>query len=329
MFDTFVKYAFNGRFMFSLIVAAAVVAMVISIGLTFSGGDRLAKRMKSVASERERIRARERAAANAKANDNGPKGLRQQPKVYMKNVVDRFSLSTWLNTEDAKMRLASAGYRGPQAEVAFLFFRLVAPIGFVLFAIFYFAVLDDSDWSFLVKTGVVIFVAYLGVKAPELFLTNAIAKRQQSMRIAFPDALDLMLICVESGMSIEHAFRKVGKEIGVRSVPLAEEFALATAELSYLPDRRAAFHNLALRTGLDSVKQICTVLVQAEKYGTPLGRALRVTAQESRDMRMAEAERKAAALPPKLTVPMIVFFLPVLMVVVMAPAIIQVMAQSW
>jgi tight adherence protein C len=327
MFDEFVKYALNGRFMFSLIIALAVVATVISIGLTLSSRDRLGKRMKSVASERERIRARERAAA--KAVSNAPKGLRQQPKVYMKNVVDRFSLTTWLNTGDAKMRLASAGYRGPQAEVAFLFFRLVAPIGFALFTVFYLAVLDDSEFSLLTQTGIVIFAAYLGVKAPELFLANSIGKRQQSMRIAFPDALDLMLICVESGMSIEHAFRKVGSEIGARSVPLAEEFALATAELAYLPDRRQAYHNLSLRTGLDCVKQIATVLIQAEKYGTPLGRALRVTAQESRDMRMAEAERKAAALPPKLTVPMIVFFLPVLMVVVMAPAIIQVMAQSW
>lgn len=213
--------------------------------------------------------------------------------------------------------------------MAFLFFRLVAPIAFALFAVFYLVVLDDSDWPLLTKTGIVIFATYLGVKAPELFISNTITKRQESMRIAFPDALDLMLICVESGMSVDHAFRKVGQEIGVRSAALAEEFALATAELSYLPDRRQAFQNLTARTGLESVKQISTVLIQAEKYGTPLGRALRVTAQESRDMRMAEAERKAAALPPKLTVPMIIFFLPVLMVVVMAPAIIQVMSQSW
>jgi len=322
--EKFVEFATNGRLMFSLLVAMSVVATVWSLGATFFKSDTLAKRMKSVANERERIRARERAAAKA---ENG--GLRQQPKRYMKNVVDRFSLSTWLNTDDAKLRLACAGYRGPQAEVAFLFFRLVAPIAFASFAVFYLVVLDDSDWPMLTKAGIVIFATYLGVKAPELFIGNTIAKRQQSMRIAFPDALDLMLICVESGMSVDHAFRKVGQEIGVRSAALAEEFALATAELSYLSDRRQAYQNLTARTGLESVKQISTVLIQAEKYGTPLGRALRVTAQESRDMRMAEAERKAAALPPKLTVPMIIFFLPVLMVVVMAPAIIQVMAQSW
>jgi tight adherence protein C len=182
--------------------------------------------------------------------------------------------------------------------------------------------------SGLMRIGIVIGATYLGIKAPELFISNTISNRQTTMRQAFPDALDLMLICVESGMSIEHAFRKVGQEIGSQSIPLAEEFALATAELSYLPDRRSAYANLAARTGLEGVKQIATVLIQAEKYGTPLGAALRVTAQESRDMRMMEAEKKAAALPPKSTVPMIVFFLPVLMVVVLAPAAIQVMALS-
>lgn len=322
--EAIIEYVTKGRVVFSVLVALAVVATVLSIGLAFIETDTLAKRMKSVASERERIRARERAASKA-----SNAGLRQQPKLYMKNIVDRFSLSTWLNTDDAKMRLASAGFRGPQAEIAFLFFRLVAPIAFAALAVLYFLLLDDSDWPFLTKTGVVIFATYLGVKAPEIYISNAIAKRRQNMGVAFPDALDLMLICVESGMSVEHAFRKVGQEIGVRSQALAEEFALATAELAYLPDRRQAYLNLAARAGLDGVKQIATVFIQAEKYGTPLGRALRVTAQESRDMRMAEAERKAASLPPKLTVPMIVFFLPVLMVVVMAPAIIQVMAQSW
>lgn len=129
-------------------------------------------------------------------------------------------------------------------------------------------------------------------------------------------------------MSIEHAFRKVSLEIGTQSVALAEEFAVAAAELSYLPDRRSAFENLAMRTGLESVKSVSTALVQAERYGTPLGAALRVLSQESRDQRMAEAERKAAALPPKLTVPMIVFFLPVLFIIVMVPAIIPLMAMK-
>jgi tight adherence protein C len=175
------------------------------------------------------------------------------------------------------------------------------------------------------KVAICIGIAYIGVKAPELFLKNSVQKRQLSIRRGWPDALDLLLICVESGMSIEHAFRKVSTEVATASIPLAEELSVTTAELSYLPDRRQAFENLANRTGLDGVKAVTTSLVQSERYGTPLGQTLRVLAQENRDMRMMEAEKKAAALPPKLTVPMIVFFLPVLFVVIMGPAIISVM----
>jgi tight adherence protein C len=323
MIDGIVGLASNGRFAVSVLVAIAVIATIITLAMPLLNTDTLSRRMKSVASERERIRARERAAARDLNT-----GLRLQPKAYMKSVVERFSLSTWLNTEDAKMKLAAAGHRGPQAEIGFLFFRAVTPIAFLLSTMIYFALFDDSDLPLLIQVAIGVASLYLGIKAPELFVSNTIAKRQASMRSAFPDALDLMLICVESGMSIEHAFRKVGQEIGQQSVALAEEFALATAELAYLPDRRSAYLNLAARTGLDGVKQITTVLIQAEKYGTPLGQALRITAQESRDARMMEAERKAASLPPKLTVPMIVFFLPVLMVVVMSPAILQVMAQN-
>jgi tight adherence protein C len=153
-----------------------------------------------------------------------------------------------------------------------------------------------------------------------------IGKRQKSIRRAWPDALDLLLICVESGMGVESAFRKVSEEIGAQSVALAEELSLTTAELSYLQDRRKAYENLAARTGLDQVRGVVTSLLQAEKYGTPVGQSLRVLAQENRDMRMMEAEKRAAALPPKLTVPMILFFLPVLFAVIITPAAIQVTA---
>jgi len=177
----------------------------------------------------------------------------------------------------------------------------------------------------MVKIGMCIAAAYLGIKLPQLFLRNVITRRQQSVRRAFPDALDLLLICVESGMSIDAAFKRVSQEVGSQSVPLAEELTLTTAELSYLQDRRMAFENLSARTGIDGVKAVCTALIQAERYGTPLAQALRVLAQEIRDQRMSEAEKKAAALPPKLTVPMILFFLPVLFIVIMGPAAIRVM----
>lgn len=315
--DEIVAIANDRQTVSSALVGIFVLATVLTVAMPLVSGDKLARRMKAVASERERLRLRERAA--------GKKGLRQQPKEYMKNIVERFSLSKWLNAEGVKLTLANAGYRGPQAEIAFLFFRLVTPLGFLAVAAFYLFAFDDFGLSLPFRLGALVVAVYAGVKAPEVFLANTITKRQVSMRRAFPDSLDLLLICVESGMSIEHAFRKASQEIGTQSVELAEEFALTTAELSYLPDRRAAYQNFGLRTGLDNIKQIGTVLIQAEKYGTPLAKALRASAQESRDARMIEAEKMAAALPPKLTVPMILFFLPVLLVVVMAPAIIQLM----
>jgi tight adherence protein C len=166
------------------------------------------------------------------------------------------------------------------------------------------------------------------LQVPLLFLKNKIAKRQLSIKRAFPDALDLLLICVESGMSIEAAFRRVSMEIGSQSIALAEELTLTTAELSYLQDRRQAYDNLGKRTDLEGVKAVCLALQQAERYGTSLAQTLRVLSQENRDMRMTEAEKKAAGLPPKLTVPMIVFFLPVLFVVILGPAAIRVMATQ-
>ena len=170
-------------------------------------------------------------------------------------------------------------------------------------------------------------VAVAGFYGPNIFLQNVIAKRKQSIMQAFPDALDLMLICVEAGMSIEAAVMKVSQEIGSSSIPLAEELALLSAELSYLPERRMAYEGLARRTNHPGVRSVATAMVQAEQYGTPLGAALRVMAKENRDLRLSAAEKKAAALPAQLTVPMIVFFLPVLFIVILGPAIIKVQDQ--
>ena len=193
-------------------------------------------------------------------------------------------------------------------------------------ALFYLFVLTKLEQPTSIKLGLCLIAAYIGMQLPYLFLKNKIQHRKLSIIRAFPDALDLLLICVESGMSIEAAFRRVSEEIGSQSIPLAEELTLTTAELSYLPDRRQAYENLAERTGLEGVKAVCLALQQSERYGTPMAQTLRVMSQENRDMRMSEAEKKAAALPPKLTVPMIVFFLPVLFVVILGPAAIRVMA---
>jgi tight adherence protein C len=319
--DVVVAKLTDPRFAATVLAGVAAAATVFTVASGFVEGDGLQRRIKAVAVERERIRARERerlVKGNARAS------LRRAPKAYMKDVVDRFRLVQWLGTDTAKAKLTMAGYRGPQAEIGFLFFRLVMPLGFLFTSAFYLFVLEIIDQPRLTKLGIVILATLLGMKMPELFLNNAIAKRQVSVRRAWPDALDLLLICVESGMSVEQAFRRVGAEVGTQSVALAEELTLTTAELAYLPERRQAYESLADRTGIEPVKALVIALVQAERYGTPLGQALRVLAQESRDQRMNDAEKKAAALPPKLTVPMILFFLPVLFVVILMPALIQV-----
>lgn len=308
--------------MMTLLASVAAAATVFTVAMPLFDRDKLDQRMRAVSTERNRIRARERE----RLSNGNRKGLREEPKAYMLNVVERFNLQKHLGTDKAKMQLASAGFRGRQAEIAFLFFRLVAPISTFVLATLYIFVILQPAWSLTLKIGASILAAYIGMKAPELYLTNVVTKRRQSLRRAFPDTLDLLLICVESGMSIEHAIRKVSREIGTQSIPMAEELTLTAAELSYLADRRQAFENLGLRTQTDSIKSIATVLTQAEQYGTPLGTALRVLAQESRDTRMMEAEKKAAGLPPKLTVPMIIFFLPVLFVIIATPAVIQVLA---
>jgi tight adherence protein C len=303
--------------------AIAAAATVLTIAMPYAFADSLGKRMKAVAIEREKLRARERERM---ANEKQKVNLRQSPKQSIKAIVDRFNLTKWVGQEEARLKLIQAGYRGQAPYVTYLFFRMVTPMAAFILATVYLFVLGDYAMATPIKIGICIAAAYLGMHLPWMLLKSKIQKRQLSIKRAFPDTLDLLLICVESGMSIEAAFRKVSEEVGTQSIALAEELTLTTAELSYLPDRRMAYENLAKRTDLDGVKSVCMALQQAERYGTPLAQMLRVMAQENRDMRMSEAEKKAAGLPPKLTVPMIVFFLPVLFVVILGPAVIKVMA---
>jgi tight adherence protein C len=309
-------------FLVMILAAVAATATVLTLAMPLLADDSLAKRMSAVAIEREKIRQRERE----RMVRGDRVQLRQSPRQYMKAVVEGFNLTEWLGQEAARKKLIQAGYRGQSPYVAFIFFRLVTPIMTLVGSIIYVFGLTHFDLSPMFKFGICLGAAYLGMQLPYLFLKNKISHRQLSIKRAFPDALDLLLICVESGMSVEAAFRRVSMEIGTQSVALAEELTLTTAELSYLPDRRQAYDNLAMRTDLDGVKAVCMALQQAERYGTPLAQTLRVMSQENRDMRMSEAEKRAAALPPKLTVPMIVFFLPVLFVVILGPAVMKVMA---
>ena len=323
MLDLLLEKLSDPRFLATLLAAIAAGATVLTLAMPLLLGDTLAKRMSAVAIEREKIRQRERE----KLARGEKVSLRTSPKQYMQTAVERFNLTKWVGQEEARGKLVQAGYRGQGPYVAYLFFRMVTPLVMLVFsAIYVFLVLHLQQPTFI-KIGICIAATYLGMQLPYIFLKNKIQRRKVSIGRAFPDAQDLLLICVESGMSIEAAFRRVSQEIGTQSIALAEEVTLLTAELSYLPDRRQAYENLAKRVDLDSVRSMCLALQQAERYGTPLAQTLRVLAQENRDMRMAEAEKKAAALPPKLTVPMIVFFLPVLFVVILGPAAIRVMAM--
>jgi tight adherence protein C len=320
--ETLMRYLLDPQFMVMVLAAVAAFATVTSFVMPLLAGDRLDARMKYVATERDRLRA-ERIARLAEEQRQGR--LRKEPKSFMKRVVEQLNLRKALETEGMRERLKMAGFRGQAPVVAFLFFRATLPIAGFGVAFFYLFFVNTYGLAPLVRLGLSIGGAYLGFYLPNIFVSNLIQRRQKSIKRVFPDSLDLLLICVQAGMSIESAMNKVAAEIGTRSLELAEEFSVTTAELSYLQERRQAYENLGKRTGLAVVRAVGTSLIQAERYGTAVGQALRVLARESRDMRMAEAEKKAAALPPKLTVPMILFFLPVLFIVILGPAFIQVM----
>ncbi|HWK14147.1 MAG TPA: type II secretion system F family protein [Rhizobiaceae bacterium] len=323
MTDQIVRTLFEPGFLMALLVAIAVFATVFT-ALPALGGDPLKSRMKSVALEREELRAKQRARLASEA-ERRRKGLREEKSVGMHNIVERLDLRRALADEQTLNKLRMAGFRGQNPLTKFLFFRLVLPFaGFALAAVYLFVLGALPDQPPFMKLFIAIVAAYAGFYAPVLYVSNRASKRKESIQKAWPDALDLLLICVESGMSVEAAFRRVAEEIGVQSVELAEEFVLTNAELSFLQERRQAYENLASRAGLESVKSVSQALIQAERYGTPVAHALRVLANESRDQRMNAAEKKAAALPPKLTVPMILFFLPVLFAVILGPAGIQV-----
>ncbi|KQR78154.1 type II secretion system F family protein [Rhizobium sp. Leaf341] len=308
----------------AVLVSIAVMATIYTLAAPFLEGDDLQKRMKSVASEREQIRARERARLNNEIT-TGRASLRAKNNTSVLQVVERLNLRKALVDDKTVNRLKMAGYRSQNALNIFLFARFVLP--FVLLgvaAVYVFGLGAFADRPQAMRLLGVIVAAYIGFYLPNIFIGNAVGKRQSSIRRAWPDALDLLLICVESGISMELGMRRVADEIAGQSPALAEEMVLTTAELSFLPDRRVALENLGLRTGIDDVKAVTQALIQADRYGTPIAQALRVLAQESRDQRMNQAEKKAAALPPKLTVPMILFFLPVLIAVILGPAGIQV-----
>ncbi|EEA92314.1 MULTISPECIES: type II secretion system F family protein [unclassified Pseudovibrio] len=315
----------NNIFMVVLTLIAVSGTVFALLSPLFERDD-LKSRMKSVALERDKIRSRERNRL-AQEKENQRVSLRSNPKDGVREFVDKYDLKKLLSSDNVAKKLKMAGYRGVSPLYTYLFLQIILPVAFFAASFFYLVVILQLDIPFAGVVACSLGVAAIGFYGPSIIVQNKVMKRQESIRLAWPDAMDLMLICVESGMSIEAAFKKVAEEVGPQSTALAEELILANAELSYLDERRKAYQNLAERTGLDGVKNVVVALSQAEKYGTPIGYALRVLSEESRQERMQEAERKAAALPPKLTVPMMLFFLPVLFIVLIAPAVIKVSAH--
>jgi len=314
----FIETVMDPQLVATMLAAVCVFATVLTIALPMLQRDQMNRRMKEMAIERSKMRSARLAEMATKERQAGK--LRSAPRGFMQRIVDQLRLRERFDNEELRENLKRAGLRGQANIVTFMFFRVAAPVIIFFMALIYLFVFYDTGYPPLVNLGIALGAGFLGFYLPNMFITNRVQKRQQSIKQAFPDALDMLLICVQSGMSVEAAFGKVGQEIAGQSLELAEEMALTTAELSYLQDRRHAYDNLAKRTGLPGVKGVTTALVQAERYGTPVGQALRTMAKENREIRQSEAERKAAALPPKLTVPMIVFFLPVLFIVILGPA---------
>jgi tight adherence protein C len=309
---------------FMLLIGFAAFATVITITAPMFEGDKLKARIKSVGVEREKLRAQQRAQlanSEVRLRDKATKGLYAQ-------LVELLNLRKVFQADTSRDLLRTAGFRNENHLMTYLALRMIAPIMLGILTFVYVSTLFAEKFGASAQLGITAAGLAVGYILPGLVVKNYATKRQNSIKKAWSDALDLLLICVESGMALEPSFQRVAREIGSQSIPLAEEMTLTIAELNYLQDRRKALDNLAKRTGLETVRSVVTSLIQSERYGTPLGVALRVLAQENRDARMSEAERKAAALPPKLTVPMILFFLPVIFVVMLAPSIIMVSQGS-
>lgn len=302
-----------------LIFSALAFLTVIGLGMPWLQPDMFANRLKTIRKRRDELSRQRRQRLER------PILRLQSVRVdFMRAVLEKLKVKNLTEQPELKRRLVRAGWRGPAPLITFTFLRLVLPLGAAGFAALLLFGSPNVHLPAMVRLLFCVGATLLGYYLPDILVSNAVSRRQQDIQRKFPDAVDLMVICVEAGLSLEAAFSRVADELGAEARAIAEEIALTTAELAFLNDRRQALENLAERTGTASIKSLVTSLVQSERYGTPLGNALRVVAQESRDSRMARAEEKAASLPAKLTVPMVTFFLPVLFMVLIGPTVIQV-----
>ncbi|WP_168355854.1 type II secretion system F family protein [Sphingomonas gei] len=302
----------------TILSAVAASAVVFAIYTATTVRDPMAKRVKALNDRREQLKAGITASTS-----------KRRAKLVTKNeTTDRIRalLSSMKVLQESQIKVAQtkllqAGIRSKEWAVAVIFGRLVLPIvigGPILYLVYGTDVF--ADWSAFKKYGLVAVSFILSYKAPDLYLKNKITKRSNAIRKGLPDALDLLVICAEAGLTVDAAFARVSRELGKAYPELGEEFSLTGIELGFLTDRRQAFENLSNRINLDAVQGVVTTMIQTEKYGTPLASALRVLSAEFRNERMMRAEEKAARLPAIMTIPLILFILPVLFIVILGPA---------
>ena len=301
----------------TLLSGVAAFAVMVAIYAATSVKDPMAKRVKALNDRREQLKAGITASTKRRAK----LVQRNDTADRMKTMLSSMKVLQDSQVKAAQRKLLQAGIRSKEWAVAVIFGRLALPIVFGGFMAFWVYGTDGFvEWSALKKYGLVAGTLILSYKAPDIFLKNKIQKRSDAIRKGLPDALDLLVICAEAGLTVDAAFHRVARELGRAYPELGEEFTLTAIELGFLTDRRQAFENLAMRVALDAVKGVTTTMVQTEKYGTPLASALRVLSAEFRNERMMRAEEKAARLPAIMTVPLICFILPVLFVVILGPA---------
>ncbi len=293
------------------------VLMVWFLWKAFAGNELPEHRLKAVIARREDLRA------EMKAQNKEREGL--ITKDFLHQASQKFKNLPWLYSNDLKKNLMRAGYRQKEAVAGFVLFKLGLPIALLVLAFVLIAGLGVGEKKPMIKLLLMIGLPTLAFVLPDIWLKNSIQKREDVLRKSLPDAFDLLVICAESGLGLDAALDRVAREIALSQPVLAEEIGITAVELGFLPDRRQALNAFAERVQLPSVRALANTLVQSEKYGTPLAQALRVLSAELREERMMKAEEKAAKLPATLTVPMILFILPTLFIVLLGPAIIQVM----
>ena len=302
----------------TLLSAVATLATIFALYMALTVRDPMAGRVKALTDRREQLKAGIIAATGKRRVKLNQKN---ETTDRMRSVLSSLKVLQDSQLKSAQQMLVQAGIRSKDAAVAVIFGRLVLPIligGGVIIAVYGFG--WKADWSALKRFGLIAGALIGSYKAPDLFIGNKVKKRTDAIRKGLPDALDLLVICAEAGLTVDAAFHRVAKELGKAYPELGDEFALTAIELGFLSERRHAFENLAGRVKLDAIKGVVTTMIQTEKYGTPLASALRVLSAEFRNERMMRAEEKAARLPAIMTVPLILFILPVLFVVILGPA---------